>query len=449
MFRLIIIFLFIFFSLYITKSFSAEYINDENTSPKSASDISDPISENFISKPPSKGLFPYIKDNISGLPPFISDSHLEINTRSFYFDRSNSDESENVAWALGGSLNYESGRIKDIFSIGAELFTSQKLYGPEDKGGTQLLKPVQESFTVLGRAYAKLDYKEYISASLYRQYFNLPYVNKNFSRMAPNTFEGYTVTGNYEWVKFIMGYISKMKNRNSDTFISMSEAAGVDDVDHGLYMLGALYTYKETFAIGAINYFVEDVINIFYSEANFAHITKSGFGVKLSAQYTNQRSTGKDLLTGSDFNTFVFSNQLALSYKFSVLRFAFSKTSNDSDIFSPFGGYPGYISLMEEDFDSAGEKAFLIGLSYNFGKLGLDWLSFYSNYAFGYDAINTDNNVPAPDQKEFNITLDIKPRIIKDRDIWLRLRYANLDTQGEEKNVNDFRIILNYNFTVL
>ena len=45
------------------------------------------------------------------------------------------DDVENVAWAFGGSLNYESGLLKDIFSVGAELFTSQKIYGPEDKGG--------------------------------------------------------------------------------------------------------------------------------------------------------------------------------------------------------------------------------------------------------------------------------------------------------------------------
>ena len=267
--------------------------------------------------------------------------------------------------------------------------------------------------------------------------------------MVPNTFEGYSVTGNFKRAKFITGYISKIKNRDSDTFISMSEAAGVTEVDNGLFMLGVLFNPDNNFAIGAINYYVKDVINIFYSEANIIHITKRGFGIKLSAQYTNQMSTGKDLLTGSDFNTFVFSNQMAISYDYMVVRFAFSKTSDDSDIFSPFGGYPGYISLMEEDFDTAGEKAFLIGLSYNFGKLGFDWLSFYTNYAFGYDAIDTENRVSAPDQKEFNITLDIKPRIIKDRNIWLRLRYANLDTQGEENNVNDFRVILNYNITIL
>jgi len=95
---------------------------------------------------------------------------------------------ENVAWVLGGSITYESGLIQDIFSIGTELFTSQKLYGPEDKDGTLLLKPGQESFTVLGRAYAKLNYQDMISLSLYRQYYNLPYVNKQFSRMVPNTY---------------------------------------------------------------------------------------------------------------------------------------------------------------------------------------------------------------------------------------------------------------------
>ena len=36
------------------------------------------------------------------------------------------------AWTLGGSLEYVSGRFEDRFQIGAELFTSQPLYAPED-----------------------------------------------------------------------------------------------------------------------------------------------------------------------------------------------------------------------------------------------------------------------------------------------------------------------------
>ncbi len=429
--------------------YSIEYIRDEQPAPESVEEIADPISEYFKILPRRKRLFPNLKEKIEKLPPFFSDSHIVLNVRSFYFDRSNVDDTENVAWALGGSLTYESGLIQDIIFIGAELFTSQKLYGPEDKGGTLLLKPGQESFTVLGRAYAALNYKDLISASLYRQYYNLPYVNKQFSRMAPNTFEGYSVSGDLGLIKYIVGYISKMKKRNSDEFISISNAAGVNEVDNGLFMFGILFDLHEKFSIGAINYLVEDVINIFYSESQFTHITKNGVGIKLSAQLTDQRSIGEDLLTGSQFNTQVFSSQLALSYEYTVLRFAFSTTSNDRRIISPYGGYPGYISLMLNDFNLAGEEAFLIGLSYSFDKLGLDWLSFYTNFAYGYDAIDPEVKESLPDQKEFNITLDLTPKIFDNRDLWLRVRYANVEVEGENESINDFRVILNYYFTAL
>jgi len=428
---------------------AAEYIRDENPAPDSVEEVPDPINENFRVKPRRGAISPYLKDKIKDLPPFFSDSHVVLNARSFYFDRSITGDVENVAWALGGSLSYESGLIKDIFSIGTELFTSQKLYGPEDKDGTLLLKPGQEGFTVLGRAYAKLNYQDIISASFYRQYYNLPYVNKQFSRMVPNTFEGYSVSGDIGLIKYIAGYISKMKERNSDEFISMSNAAGVDEVDNGLFMLGILFEPHEKFSVGAINYLVEDVINIFYSETNFTHISKRGVGMKLSAQFTDQSSIGDDLLTGSDFSTQVFSSRLVLSYEHTVLGFAFSTTSNDRRIISPYGGYPGYISLMVNDFNRAGEEAFLLGLSYNFGKIGLDWLSFVTLYAYGYDAIDPAIKEDRPDRKEFNITVDFRPKISENRDLWLRVRYANVDIDGQDDSVNDFRIILNYYFTAL
>jgi len=392
---------------------AAEYIRDENPAPDSVEEVPDPINENFRVKPRRGAISPYLKDKIKDLPPFFSDSHVVLNARSFYFDRSITGDVENVAWALGGSLSYESGLIKDIFSIGTELFTSQKLYGPEDKDGTLLLKPGQEGFTVLGRAYAKLNYQDIISASFYRQYYNLPYVNKQFSRMVPNTFEGYSVSGDLGLIKYIAGYISKMKERNSDEFISMSNAAGVDEVDNGLFMLGIL------------------------------------FEPHVSAQFTDQSSIGDDLLTGSDFSTQVFSSRLVLSYEHTVLGFAFSTTSNDRRIISPYGGYPGYISLMVNDFNRAGEEAFLLGLSYNFGKIGLDWLSFVTLYAYGYDAIDPAIKEDRPDRKEFNITVDFRPKISENRDLWLRVRYANVDIDGQDDSVNDFRIILNYYFTAL
>ncbi|NIP32026.1 MAG: hypothetical protein GTN59_16280, partial [Candidatus Dadabacteria bacterium] len=82
------------------------------------------------------------------------------------------------------------------------------------------------------------------------------------------------------WFKYIGGYISKIKQRNSDDFISMSNAAGVDEVENGLFMLGIVFDFHEKFSIGAINYTVDDVINIFYSESHFTHILENGIGIR-------------------------------------------------------------------------------------------------------------------------------------------------------------------------
>jgi len=88
--------------------------------------------------------------------------------------------------------------------------------------------------------------------------------------MTPNTFEGYTFTGAYggkdgaPGFNYGFGYIDRIKPRNSDRFISMSEAAGAD-VNRGVFTGGGNFSYKG-FMFGAINYYSNDIINIFYTE---------------------------------------------------------------------------------------------------------------------------------------------------------------------------------------
>jgi hypothetical protein len=386
----------------------------------------------------------YLKD----FPPFIRDSYLILNIRSFYFDRNRGDGDISTAWALGGSLEYETGKLFDLISLGGEVFTSQKLYGPEDRDGTGLLKPGQEGYTVLGRAYGKLTYQDKIKITLYRQYLDTPYVNKQFFRMTPNTFEAYTLFGDLGVFKFTGGYIARIKRRNSDEFVPMSQIGTIDNTNNGMVMLGAGLFLSEEFAIGAINYYVQDVINIFYAESYYLKTTAPGVDFRISAQVTDQRSVGDDLL-GSDFSTQVWGGQVAASYVNTIVRFAFSTVSKDKEIINPYGGYPGYISLMVKNFNRAGEKAFLGGLSHVILSEYLDGLSFFTNYAIGYDGIDADLDEPLPDQREFNITVDYKPENLAIKGLWLRFQYANVDFSGDENSINDLRLILNYNIPVL
>ena len=404
-------------------------------------------------KPPR---LPHLKKKLSSLPPFFRDTKLLLKNRSYYFRRDNSDGSENEAWAAGGSVAYESGWFRDRIKIGTEFYTSQKLHGPRDRGGTGLLAPVQRHYNVLGQAYAILKIAENHKISLYRQWYDLPYINKNESRMTPNTFEGYSIRGRFDRkgkrpkVEYIGGYIAKMKKRNSDAFEPMGEAAGAPgDPGRGMVMAGVRISPTDDFSLGVINYYTDDILNIFYTEGSYTWSATNNLGFRLKGQFTEQRSVGDDLLTGSSFDTRVGGAEVSASYKSAILRAAFSTASDEAAITSPFGSYHGYIGLMRSDFDSAGEDAWLLGFSYDFTRIGLKGLSAFTNFASGHDRIDPGTGMSLPDEREIDVTVDYKVPDGRFRGFWVRLRGAYLDQSGVQDWTKEYRVIVNYEIPLL
>lgn len=391
-------------------------------------------------------LQPYLKD----LPPFFRDSKITMNVRSFYFNRDIREpgpNSANEAFTLGGSLSYESGWLREAFSGGLEFFTSQRLYGPDSRDGTLLLRSGQVSYSVLGRAYARFKYKEF-TATLYRQYLRLPYVNKQDNRMTPNTFEAYQVEGKFEPVQFVTGYVRKIKPRNASGFISMSErAGGPAGRDRGMGMAGFRVTPVQSASFGMINFYVPDTFNILYAEADYTWEVTPTFGVQFQGQFTEQRSVGGDEFLGT-FNTRVGGAQFALSYMDFLFRAAFSVTATGAAIQSPYGSYPGYLSLIEKNFSRAGEKAWLLGLSYD-AKRFLRGLDFTFNFAHGVSARDGDSGDALPDQTEYDITVDYRPDVGWLRGLWFRVRNAYVDFSDDGGSTNNIRLIINYELQLL
>jgi hypothetical protein len=70
---------------------------------------------------------------------------------------------------------------------------------------------------------------------------------------------------------------TKIKNRNSENFISISRSAGAS-VDRGVSIAGALYS-AGPFSSGAIEYYSSDIINIAYGERK--HLTPVFGGIKV------------------------------------------------------------------------------------------------------------------------------------------------------------------------
>ena len=167
----------------------------------------------------------------SDKPAFFRDSMLQYVVRTYYLGRDNFDGSKSQAWAGGGWLAFRSGLIGDLFGVHAAYYTSQKLFGPEDESGTRLLNPDQDALGMLGQLYGRLQFSDQELRGG-RQLVDTPLINPQDNRMVPNTFEGITVVTlpdkdrNYDYA---IGYLWNIKQRDSNDFISMSDALTSDD----------------------------------------------------------------------------------------------------------------------------------------------------------------------------------------------------------------------------
>lgn len=426
----------------------------EAPAPSSVRYMSGPFAKALEDRVEAEVLFPRWKHRLEQRAPFLRDTRATLRPRTYYYDRRFPDDVRSEAWAIGGAIEYQRGWYRDRLSVGFAYYHSDKLLGDEDRGGTLLLAPGQEGYNVFGEAYAALRYGGH-EATLYRQALDLPYVNRQDSRMTPNTFEAYRVEGRTEQVpvagtvRYGLGYVDEIKRRNTDTFVSMSEAAGVEGADRGLVLAGVAVQPDENLLIGAINHFVDDTLNIFYTEADHHHMPIEGVDIRYQGQFTHQQSVGDDLLTGSDFATWVLGGRVATSYRGAILQVAFSTTDTGERIRSPYGAYPGYISLMQSDFNFAGMDAWLVGASFDFRTLGLTGLSMFANYAEGKNAIDAGDGSSLPDQREFNVTGDYRIEEGWLRGLWFRVRWSRLDFAGENQVTDELRAIVNYEIPLL
>jgi hypothetical protein len=132
-------------------SLAQEIVLDEGPMPGTVQELIDPLRKPFEKPLPLPWLLPRLRRPLREAlrweeraeQPFFRDSALTLKLRTFYFNRdthkANADDSSNEAWALGGSLAYQSGWYKEFLSLGAEVFTSQKLYGPRERITSVLL----------------------------------------------------------------------------------------------------------------------------------------------------------------------------------------------------------------------------------------------------------------------------------------------------------------------
>src|SRR5262245_45248208 len=287
---------------------------------------------------------PGLAEDMERLPPFLRDTSVRLHLRSFYFNRLNSNDAQNEAWAFGGWLAYRSGWLLDTLALGAVGYTSQPLYAPQDAGGTNLLRPTpgnpQDSILVVGQAYAQLRYKEYALLTGYRQLVDEGYLNPQDSRMVPNTFEGVLIKGTIDPIAYDVGYLSAIKLRQENSFHNMAEAAGVGgDINRGLVLTRLSSEPLSGLSLYGANYLVPDVFNTAYGYAEYTHNLSSDLSFKTGLQYTDQRSVGSAFL--GNFTTWNVNTRAILIWRGLGVGGGFSATGDGAALQTPYGDPPG------------------------------------------------------------------------------------------------------------
>jgi hypothetical protein len=425
---------------------AAEQELEQNPAPGSAEEISSPLERTFTAPARKQSLLPGLTKALDQLPRFFADTEFEARFRTYYLRKDRTIDVLSEAWAMGGSVHYQSGWLADTFALEAELFTSQPIIADGDRGGTLLLAPEQKGYTIVGVANAKLRHSGVVLTG-YRQVLSLPYVNRSDSRMTPNTFEALTLAKDEGPIRFSTGYIWRIKRRNDDEFVDMGEAVGVDR-ERGLAYAGLLYQPAEHFHVGASAGVVPDVLAGLYSETVYATSITENIEGRAEGQVTYQQSLGRELLPGDPFKTWNLGLRLSTSWKGWVARVGAAFTGDQRIILSPYGSNPSYVDLMQRTFNRANEKALLLSLSYDLGRIGAPGLSTILNFAQGWDGMEFEGPRKA---SEIDLTVDyrVPTRHKIFQGLWLRVRGSWLHVEGRERDGSDVRVILRYEFPIL
>jgi hypothetical protein len=365
-----------------------------------------------------------------------------VQLRTFYFDADKTSGGMSEAWALGGWIGARTPWYGDMLQLAANFYMSEKLYGPDGKGGTKVLTSDQSSINTLGEAFAALRFAGQ-TVTVYRQLINRPFISPDDSRMIPNTFEAYTLSGKADALAYTGGYITKEKLRDTDKFQWMSNIAGGDGKQQGVAFAGATWSFAKTGYVRVDEQYAFDTFNTFYADVAYPIALDDKTVVTLGGQYYPQKSIG-DAQIG-DFSTWGYGLQAALGYGPFGGQLYWTETSTNRDTLSPFGAHPSYLYLMQSTFNTAGEKAWGIGGNVDFGPLRAPGLRASAIYASGSHRRDYTSGASLGDENETNVRLDYAfPKGSVLDGLSATLRYSWLHQDGAVQTGTQLRAYVNY-----
>lgn len=379
--------------------------------------------------------------------PFEQERTNTLHLRSFYQDRVRNGARDSEDWAGGGWLNAVGSYWDTRLKLSATAYTSQKIWADDDKIGSGALQPGHEGYSVLGEAYASLTLDN-LAVQVGRYAVDLPYVNTHDIRMTPQTFQGaqaiYSAGNNWS---IGAGTLTDIKARTSTGFDAMYERAGLDE-EENVYIAGSLFQPSPGTLAGIYGLHAPDFLNGLYLEASRRIEFDQGRYLQLSAQYTRQESSGDEL--GGDFTVNHYGARLTWKHSWYSGALAWTDYPEEDRMRSPWGGIPGYTSVMIGDFNLPEETALLLGGTVDFSPLGLPGVEVNAKAIFG-DTPDC-NKSASPDRDEYNLNLNYRPPAKRLQGMLLQLRFGWVErsatcSEPDPIDISEIRFVVNFPIT--
>jgi outer membrane porin, OprD family len=387
---------------------------------------------------------------------FFRDTELHANSRTSYLDEDQFGFNEPIAFTTGGWLAYESGFIADVFQLRSVVYTTQPLSENAFGGETDNLSADGDQITTLGQLNGlfKLAGQE---ITVGRQLVRTPYVNPYDIRMIPLSFEGIVLLPDKEdsrsGLDYMASYLTRYKPWDQDSFISFSEGLGIEGHNEGVLITGASYS-GNGWNLGGSNYWIKDALNTAYGEIDylFPFGGDDGLSLRTGANILDQTTVGADLIPGAPYNTYQASARLVASYQGFVFTGAVSKTGNEASIQKPFGYSTSYTALIVTNFHQAGVDAYLLRLSYDLERLGLNGVRVEAAWGQGSGTPDLANGGFA-DQEELDLRFVYEPHRGPLEGLRVELEYIDWQVFDDPVLLSDeldqFRAIVNYSVPLL
>ena len=396
--------------------------------------------------------------------PFVENATAGAQLRSLVFRRDLPTKVQE-SWALGGWLWGRTGYWRDVLAFGGTVYASLPLYGPEDRDGTGSLKPGQDGYGALGEAYAKIQLHGQ-TLTLYRQRIgenpqkadgvrgiqpDMGYLGSRDIRMTPMTYEAAMLGGAVGGgLRYLAGYVSRVKDINADRFVSLSRLAGVSGRDAGMWAGTLQWSPQKDFWLQGAYYQVADTIRIGYADLDWVMPVSKGVYYRVAAQYTDQRSHGDNLLLGRPFKTWNSGLYGEYGWHWLKLYGALGATGDGEQIRNFYSFGPFYISQRIKTFSRAGEEAVLLGTTFDLTRAGMPGFSIDLNVSDGRHAVDPVTRAALPKWREYDTDFiyafgkDSAVQGMRVRFRWGRV-YEDFGTRTDR--TDDLRLDLNWAVT--